>query len=134
MSAWPQFVTFLRVADLDASQAFYQDLLGLELVLDQGACRLYAVGGGAFLGTCVGTPAPEGVIVTFVDREIERRAGELVVRGVEFEKPLAYNPTYDITHAFLRDPDGHLIEIQRFENPDWPQAPSPGDEYAPGDG
>lgn len=122
MTVWPQFVTFLRVSDLDASQAFYQGLLGLDLVLDQGACRIFAVGGGAYLGTCVGTPAPAGVIVTFVAPDVERRAAELAARGVEFEKPLAYNPTYDITHAFLRDPDGHLVEIQRFENPDWPEA------------
>jgi hypothetical protein len=25
-----------------------------------------------------------------------------------FEKPVTYNADYDITHAFARDPDGHL--------------------------
>ena len=118
--SWTQFVTFLKVADLDASQTFYQGLLGLELVLDQGVCRIFAVGGTAFLGVCEGTPTPEGVIVTLVDQEVERRAGQLAARGVEFEKPVAYNPAFDITHAFIRDPDGYLVEIQRFESPDWP--------------
>jgi catechol 2,3-dioxygenase-like lactoylglutathione lyase family enzyme len=122
--AWPQFVTFLRVADLDVSQAFYQELLGLELVLDQGPCRIFSVGGGAFLGVCEGTPVPDGVIVTLVDPDVERRWEELTARGVQFERALAHNPAYDITHAFLRDPDGHLVEIQRFEDPAWPQPES----------
>ena len=42
---------------------------------------------------------------------------ELVARGAVFERQLAHNPTFDITHAFLRDPDGHLVEIQRFATP-----------------
>ncbi len=82
------------------------------------------MGGGAFLGVCEGEPAPAGVIVTLVDPDVEGRASELAARGAEFEKPLAYNPTFDITHAFLRDPDGYLVEIQRFESAEWPYAGS----------
>jgi catechol 2,3-dioxygenase-like lactoylglutathione lyase family enzyme len=38
----------------------------------------------------------------------------LSARGVAFEKPPQINPQYRIYHCFLRDPDGYLIEIQRF--------------------
>jgi catechol 2,3-dioxygenase-like lactoylglutathione lyase family enzyme len=48
------------------------------------------------------------------------RCAELEARGVVFDKAVSYNPDSDITHAFLRDPDGHLIEVQRFESADWP--------------
>jgi catechol 2,3-dioxygenase-like lactoylglutathione lyase family enzyme len=113
-------VTFIRSMDLDRSQEFYEATMGLELVLDQGRCRIFRVSGSGFLGVCEGEPAPDGVIVTLVARDVRERCDALARRGLMFEKPVTYNADYDITHAFARDPDGHLIEIQRFESADWP--------------
>ena len=39
----------------------------------------------------------------------------LQARGVQFDKPPELNPKYAIYHCFLRDPNGYLLEIQRFE-------------------
>lgn len=114
------FVTFIRSSDLDRSHEFYAERLGLDLVLDQGSCRIFRVSESGFLGVCAGTPVPDGVIVTLVARDVRERCDELARRGVMFERPVTYNPQFDITHAFLRDPDGHLVEIQRFESSDWP--------------
>lgn len=122
IAAFDGVVTFVSVADLDRSQAFYQGTLGLPLVLDQGACRIFRVSDAGFLGTCQGVPSPSGVIVTLVTERVEERCARLEAAGVAFEKPLAHNPTFDITHAFLRDPDGYLVEIQRFEDPQWDSA------------
>ena len=36
------------------------------------------------------------------------------------EGPPKVNPTYDIYNFFARDPDGHLVEFQRFLDPAWP--------------
>lgn len=120
MTAFDDFVTFLRVADLERAHDFYAGLLGLELVLDQGRCRIYRVSASGFLGVCRGEPAPQGVVVTLVTRDVREMCAELERRGVTFESPVRYNPDFDITHAFLRDPDGHLVEVQRFESADWP--------------
>ena len=49
----------------------------------------------------------------------EARFAELMSRGVRFEKELAHNERYRITHAFFRDPDGYLLEVQRFDDPAW---------------
>ena len=114
------FVTFIRTTDLDRSHEFYEGLLGLELVLDQGRCRIFRISGSGFLGVCEGAPNPDGVIVTLVARDVRERCDALARRGLLFEKPVSYNPDHDITHAFARDPDGHLIEIQRFESAEWP--------------
>lgn len=113
-------VTFLRVRDLDRSQDFYGGLLGLELVLDQGTCRIFRVSESGFLGLCVGTPAPEGVVVTLVAGDVRERCDALARNGALFERPVSYDADYDITHALIRDPDGHLVEIQRFESSEWP--------------
>jgi catechol 2,3-dioxygenase-like lactoylglutathione lyase family enzyme len=116
-----QQVVFLFTADLVATTRFYRDLLGLPLALDQGTCRIFRVSRDGYLGFCERPDAvqPGGVIATFVHRDVETRVAELKARGVVFEKDLASNAQYRITHAFFRDPSGHLLEVQRFDDPDW---------------
>lgn len=122
----PQFnqqVTFLYTRDLAGTAAFYEELLGLPLALDQGSCRIYRIAGGAFLGFCQReeTPAqPQGIIVTLVSDEVDAWYENLQARGVDFDKPPQHNETYNIYHCFLRDPNGYLIEIQQFLDPAWP--------------
>jgi catechol 2,3-dioxygenase-like lactoylglutathione lyase family enzyme len=43
----------------------------------------------------------------------------LQAHGVEITKPPTYNERYQIYHLFARDPNGYLVEIQRFEDPRW---------------
>lgn len=129
-----QQVTFLYTRDLTASAHFYAEVLGLPLALDQGTCRIYAVGRGAFLGLCTrtdtrtdtptDTPArPDGVIITLVSDQVDAWYAALTARGVVFEKPPTYNAAYNIYHCFLRDPNGYLLEIQQFRDPSWPRPP-----------
>ena len=47
-----QQVTFLYTHNLEETAAFYEDILGLPLILDQGVCRIYRASGNAFLGFC----------------------------------------------------------------------------------
>ena len=121
------FITFLSVNDLERSSLFYRTTLGLDLVTDQGSCRIFRVSESGFLGICVSerpVGAP-GLIVTLVRDDVESFCAALAESGVAFEHPLAHNSTFGITHAFLRDPDGHLIEIQRFNDPSWAEPITP---------
>ena len=40
--------------------------------------------------------------------------------GADIETRPEHNLEYRIYHFFLRDPNGYLLEIQRFEDPRWP--------------
>ena len=118
-----QQVTFLYTRDLPLTAQFYEQTIGLPLVLDQGSCRIYRVGTGGYLGFCRRETAParpDGVILTFVTREVDQWRQYLQAQGIEFEKLPTYNPDYNIYHTFLRDPNGYLIEIQQFFDPAWP--------------
>ncbi len=118
-----QQVTFLYTRDLAATARFYEEVMGLPLVLDQGSCRIYRVSGDGFLGFCQRQTAPEqpqGIIFTFATREVDAWHRHLTARGIAFEKPPALNPDYNIYHCFLRDPNGYLLEIQQFLDPAWP--------------
>jgi catechol 2,3-dioxygenase-like lactoylglutathione lyase family enzyme len=112
-------ITFLGTADLAATADFYERVLGLELTLDQGDCRIYATREGAFIGFCERGAHPEGIILTLVTQDVDGWYELLSARGVEFEKPPAHNADYQIYHCFFRDPSGYLIEIQRFEDSRW---------------
>jgi catechol 2,3-dioxygenase-like lactoylglutathione lyase family enzyme len=119
-----QQITFLYTRDLAASGRFYEEQLGLALWRDQGTCRIYAtVGETALIGLCQVGPASKGaiaegvqrnVIFTLVTSEVDRWHERLSAQGIVFEKAPAINPTYNIYHCFLRDPNGYLIEIQQF--------------------
>lgn len=118
-----QQVTFLYTRDLAATAEFYETILELPLVLDQGSCRIYETGAGSFLGFCQREETPEdplGVIVTLVTAEVDAWHDYLSEKGIEFEKPPAFYPAYNIYHCFLRDPNGYLLEIQQFRDPAWP--------------
>ena len=118
-----QQVTFIYVRDLEKSARFYADVLGLELVLDQGACRIFRVAGQGFLGVCT-NPAravvPEGFTLTFVTPEVDAWHDRLAQHGVAVEAPPAENARFRIYNFFARDPDGYLLEFQRFLDPAWP--------------
>lgn len=108
-------LVFLFVADLDRSTAFYESL-GLSVLIDQGSCRI--LGEEAMMvGLCGGrTPSPDGVILTLVTDRVEEVCADLASAGIVFEQEPRYSAEYAITHAFLRDPDGYLVEVQRFES------------------
>ena len=119
-----QQITFLYTDDLQKSATFYEDKLGLTLWLDQGSCRIYTISDSGYLGVCQTNDESKGkftqdeqqnIIFTIVTQEVDEWYKYLQSKGITFEKPPEYNEKYKIYHCFLRDPNGYLIEIQRFE-------------------
>lgn len=119
-------IIFLGVGDYEASTGFYEELLGLNLVLDQGGCRIYRTGRDAYLGICRNlehSPGSRGrgVIITLVVEDVDGWYRCLVERGVTPESEPRINPEYQIYHFMVKDPDGYTLEFQRFLDPGWNQ-------------
>jgi len=117
-----EVITFFYTRDMQATRHFYETLLGLETVIDQDDCRIWKIGADGYLGFCERVAAPEkpeGVIFTFVTEDVDAWANKLRANGVPFDKEPALTEKYGIYNCFLRDPNGYLIEIQRFLDPDW---------------
>jgi len=110
-----QQVTFLYARDLERSAVFYGETLGLTLVLDQGACRIYRSSRDAYVGICRSKDSEpanrQGVIVTFVSDDVDGWYERLKARGVTFDTTPRENSEFNIYHCFLSDPDGYKIEI-----------------------
>ena len=107
------------------SLAFYRDVLGAKMVrqISDVLCLL-GLGGSEFLLTVGGDPTRDKPTVNFapptspdiVSSELNIRVPDcfaayevLRSRGAEFLTP-PVNWGYEV-RAFLRDPDGHLIEL-----------------------
>jgi len=111
---------------LTAAARFYGEILGLELVLDQGWAQIYRVSGGAFVGLVDGSSGKghcrhteeSAVLLTLVVDDVEAWYSYLESEGVLVEGEINTIPTIDVQGFFLRDPGNYAIEIQKFTNPD----------------
>lgn len=115
----------LVASDYARSLAFYRDVLGAKVVRQiSDALCLLSLGGSEFLLTVGGGPTKDKPTVTFapptspdtVSSELNIRVPDcfaayevLRSRGAEFLTP-PVDWGYEV-RAFLRDPDGHLIEL-----------------------
>ncbi len=95
------------------AQAFYGDLLGLDLKMDLGWIRTYTGANSASVQISIaseggnGTPVPDlSIEVDDVD-DIHRRA---VIAGFEITYPLTDEP-WGVRRFFVRDPFGQIVNI-----------------------
>lgn len=116
-------ITFLYTRNLEKSAHFYEEILGLSLAVDQGSCRIYHVAGRtAYFGICERESAPEnpqGIIFTFVTQDVDAWYERITSLGWDCEYSPRTNETYNIYHFFVKDPNGYLLEVQRFAEVDW---------------
>ncbi len=114
-------VTFLPTAELSASRDFYENVLGLELVVDQSTCLIFRVSASGYLGVCHkdGSFASNGVITTLVTDDVDAWCHRITDRGWVIDSGPEHSAVFGIYHAFLADPSGNRLEIQRFDDPTW---------------
>jgi catechol 2,3-dioxygenase-like lactoylglutathione lyase family enzyme len=123
-----EITQLLVVTDVARSRAFYVDVLGAELYREYGGDSVVL----RFLGLWLllvtgGPPTPGKPDVTFaapvdptrVDHQLTLRVGDcraayetLKARGAEFLAP-PVDRGGEI-RCFLRDPDGHLVELSEI--------------------
>ena len=118
------------VKDLEASERFYTEKLGMKKAFDclrenGERCGLYLhAGGRAFIELFQGEPkSAEGQSYRHLSLEVEdfpATVAELRRRGVELTEPKVGNDRGWLT--WTKDPDGNSIELQGY-TPESRQAP-----------
>jgi len=111
-------ITFLYYADLPRAMAFYEDVLGLPLAIDQGWSKIYRVTAGGLIGLVDETRGshrahpvkPVQVCLRVADIEAWHRW--LVGQGVAILKGPRDVPALGIRVLVIRDREGYEVEIQ----------------------
>ena len=121
-----QQITWVYTHDLDATAPFYEVTLGLQSVLDQGACRVYRASASSFLGLCRARPGrdvePRGVVLTLVTPDVDAWYAQLQTAGAKLEGAPSRSEQFNVYCFFALDPNGYRIEFQQFLDPAWPNA------------
>ena len=105
----------LPVADVDRSEAFYRDVLGLPKQYRFGDLTFFDCAGVRLLLEKSKEVTPRGCIY-FRCADIALTVGELTRRGVAFKhKPhlIAKMDDHDLWMAFFTDPDGHTLAVMQ---------------------
>ena len=115
-------VTTIPVTDLDASLAFYRDVLGLPVLEQTPFAARFDAGQGTQISTYKRAPVERGhTVCHFEVADIEATVADIRSRGGVFEEyttgPLVtvngiaqFGPT--ARGAWLRDPDGNVIGMR----------------------
>jgi catechol 2,3-dioxygenase-like lactoylglutathione lyase family enzyme len=115
-------ITFYYYDDILAVAPFYEDVLGFELVLDQGLARIYRIAGNAYFGIVDGNKGhlkhqpKSATLLTVVSEDVPAWHAKMKEAGVIGVSDILRG-TY-CEHFFFEDPAGYAIEIQRFHNPE----------------
>lgn len=116
-------ITFLYYRHIEPAASFYEEIMGFELVEDQGWAKIYRVGGTAYVGIVAGEKgfhSPQeanAVLVTLVVDDVAAWYEHLKSQGVRMLSTLEHRHEIGIRCFFLQDPGGYTLEVQRFMNP-----------------
>jgi predicted enzyme related to lactoylglutathione lyase len=117
-------ITFLYYRDLQPVAAFYQDVMGFDLVEDQEWAKIYRVGGNAYLGIVDEARGfhqvqeENAVLVTLVVDDVFWWREYLESKGVKMLTGVRDVESIQVRCFFCQDPGGYTIEIEQFLRPD----------------
>jgi lactoylglutathione lyase len=123
----PDYIVLI-VADLDRAVQFYAEVMGLPLGHRSGAYAQFSTGATRLalyhrdaiaqtLGISVKPPADDapGFELGFKVADVDAAFAEMIKRGATAVTPPTDRPWGQRT-AYVRDPDGHLIEFAQDRN------------------
>lgn len=106
--------------DLPRATRFYQELLGFELVEDYGLGKLFQIASSSFLMLIDGSVGrhsadePKTVTTAFITDELEGWYDYLLAHHVPMRWPLNPKPGQPHDGFVAIDPEGYLLEFERF--------------------
>jgi catechol 2,3-dioxygenase-like lactoylglutathione lyase family enzyme len=108
-----RIVADLHAADPQAGRAFYVDVLGLEVAMDQGWIVTYAKPGEPGVQLSVMTQdatAPVRPDVSIEVEDVDAAHAAVVALGWEVVHPLTEEP-WGVRRFFVRDPGGAVLNV-----------------------
>ncbi len=112
-----RIVSNVATSDVDAATAFYEELFGLEVLMDLGWIRTYGSSAKMTIQVSVMTEGGSGAAVPDMSIEVddvEEALARFRKAGIAIEYGPATEP-WGVRRFFVRDPFGKLINILQHE-------------------
>jgi hypothetical protein len=117
-------VLWLYYKDLEGIQRFYEDIMGFELVVDQGWAKIYPTSRTGFIGPVDGSKGmhswteKKGVTVSFLTDDVDGWLQHLTSHEtVELRHQKVQNEDRAGVRVFVAyDPEGYFLEFDTFLN------------------
>ncbi len=111
-------IPWLYYRDLPKAMEFYEEVMGFEMVVDQGWSKIYRIRDGAYVGLVderhgyhrASDDKPVILCLNVLDADAWYEM--LKEKGVELERQPQESERLRIKVFMLRDPEGYVIEIQ----------------------
>ena len=116
-------ITFLYYRDLPAAMRFYEDILGLPLIIDQGWCKIYQLCSGAHVGLVDETRGMnkwqpiKTVQLCIRVPDVDAWYAYATEENLDDLSELFVNDEIGIRAFVFNDPEGYQIEIQTATRP-----------------
>ena len=110
-------VIFLGTKDLEKTDDFYRNKIGLDLLKDQNVCKIYQITEAANIGFCEhieATVKDKSPIITFLCNSVDETYERLKNNELTIDEGPKINKKFNIYHFFLKDPNGYTLEFQKF--------------------
>lgn len=109
----------LGASDPDQSKAFYADILGLEISIDQPGLKVFRSGvDGVDFNLSTHVP-PQSTVVSFLTDSLGEVMETLNAKSIVFSGPRASHLGMETIE--FTDPDGHLVRVNQptDASPSW---------------
>lgn len=111
-------ITFIYFNDLEKAMRFYEDVMGFELLIDQGWCKIYQSSASGCVGLVDGSRGhhkaseTKPIILCFRVPDVDAWYAYLKGKGAEITHEIKTNHELKIRAFLTRDPEGHTVELQ----------------------
>lgn len=111
-------IIFLPCVNIDETERFYVDVVGLKLHQDQGICRIFDTGYGYWgfcqygdrniiTGACLSLNCED-------EKDVDKHFKMVVDKGVEVIAEPKLHERFPVYSCFIKDPNGYTIEFQKI--------------------
>jgi catechol 2,3-dioxygenase-like lactoylglutathione lyase family enzyme len=112
-----RIVSNVAASDVDKATTFYEELLGLKVLMDLGWIRTYGSGSEMTIQVSVMSEGGSGTAVPDMSIEVND-IEEALTRVQKASIPIEYGPKsepWGVRRFYVRDPFGKLINILQHE-------------------
>ncbi|MFH1574411.1 MAG: VOC family protein [Acidobacteriota bacterium] len=113
-------LVFFYYKDLAAAQRFYEEVIGLERVLDYGFATIHRVGPTSYIGLVDENRGmhkasePKTVTLAFITDEVDAWFRHLSDRSVKLRGPVRDASRHPTRGFVAYDPEGYFLEFETF--------------------